>query len=255
MSIYRTCVRSRFHQLTPLSVKVATEKHSNLCSIFTIRTRATRPDACHTGHPSRWASLVDMPAAPTPHRPPEHSGVARVRARLTALGCDPEIRALSAGARSATDAAAALDVPVAAIASSIVFGVARGTATSDPPMQDPPLTPLLVITSGAHRVDTVRVAAALDLDSLHRVNADFVRTWSGFAIGGVAPVGWAPTEQQPGPPSTKDLALTFQPPTLVDVSLSRQQTLWAAAGHPNYVFRTTYAELLRITGGEAVEVD
>ena len=172
----------------------------------------------------------------------EHPGVARVRAALTELGCNPEIRRLPTSSRTAAEAAGALDVPTAAIASSIVFG-----------MTDDRL-PLLVITSGAHRVDTVGVAGTLGLDELHRVDAEYVRNWSGFAIGGVAPLGWSPRQapdrigpgDEPEPP--------FQPRTLVDVSLARSPVLWAAAGHPHYVFRTDYAQLLRITGGEAAEV-
>jgi prolyl-tRNA editing enzyme YbaK/EbsC (Cys-tRNA(Pro) deacylase) len=97
---------------------------------------------------------------------------------------------------------------------------------------------VLILTSGAHRVDVVKVADLVDeVARLDRADADFVRDTTGFAIGGVAPVGH------------------LQPvPTYVDVSLSRYRHVWAAAGHSHTVFRTTYEELLRVTGGRAIEV-
>ena len=93
------------------------------------------------------------------------------------------------------------------------------------------------MTSGAHRVDLVRVAALLDVEKLERADPDLVRSATGFAIGGVAPVG------HPAP-------LT----TLVDVTLARHAEVWAAAGHPRTVFRTSYDQLLLLTGGRAAEV-
>jgi hypothetical protein len=90
------------------------------------------------------------------------------------------------------------------------------------------------MTSGAHRVDLVRVAALLGVERLERADPDLVRRATGFAIGGVAPVG------HPAP-------LT----TLVDVTLARHDEVWAAAGHPRTVFRTTYDQLLLLTGGQA----
>jgi prolyl-tRNA editing enzyme YbaK/EbsC (Cys-tRNA(Pro) deacylase) len=92
--------------------------------------------------------------------------------------------------------------------------------------------PLLVMTSGAHRVDTARVAALIGAGSVDRADARSVREWTGQAIGGVAPVG------HPQPIRT-----------LVDTWLEKYDQIWAAAGHPHTVFPTSYAELLRITHG------
>lgn len=160
-------------------------------------------------------------------------------AALERLDCSGIPQKLPDNARTAVEAAASLGVPVDCIASSIVFATHGATGPE----------PLLVITSGAHRVDTRRVASLLGKTDLDRVDASFVRQWSGFAIGGVAPVGWT------GPPSPAAAGDPYQPVTLIDVSLARHSRIWAAAGHPSYVFDTTYAELLRITGGNAAEVD
>ncbi|HEY5031093.1 MAG TPA: YbaK/EbsC family protein, partial [Actinomycetes bacterium] len=97
--------------------------------------------------------------------------------------------------------------------------------------------PLLVLTSGAHRVDTAKVAAHLDVAAIERADPEFVRTHTGMAIGGVAPVG------HPQPIRT-----------LVDVALAAYPVVWAAAGHPHTVFPTSYPELLSITGGVSAEV-
>lgn len=188
----------------------------------------------------------------------DHPSVRRVRAALTGLGCADTIRLLPDSARTAAAAAAALDTTPAAIASSIVFGVdpielaaadlgvmpssLTGTSDTSPPGAQRPLEPVLVVTSGAHRVDTAMAAQLLEVSRLHRVDADFVRQMSGFAIGGVAPVGW----ERDGEP--------WQPVTLVDVALAAQPHVWAAAGHPHSIFETSYAALLRITGGQPGEV-
>jgi prolyl-tRNA editing enzyme YbaK/EbsC (Cys-tRNA(Pro) deacylase) len=127
--------------------------------------------------------------------------------------------------RAATAAAAAaqLGCEVGAIANSLVFG-ADGA-------------PLLVMTSGAHRVDTARVAALVGASAVKRADADSVRAWTGQVIGGVAPVG------HPAPIRT-----------LVDTWLDKYDVIWAAAGHPHTVFPTSYAELLRITNGTPADV-
>ena len=93
------------------------------------------------------------------------------------------------------------------------------------------------MASGGHRVDTAKVAALVGAGSVDRADADFVRTHTGFAIGGVAPVG------HPEPLRT-----------LVDTELATYDEVWAAGGHPHTVFPTTYDELLRITGGTAADV-
>jgi len=105
----------------------------------------------------------------------EHPSVLRVQSRLRELGILGEVHHLSDSARSAQEAADALGILVGQVASSIVFKL-------------PNDYPLLVITSGRHRVDTVLVANALGVKKLHRADADFVRSWSGFAIGGVPPM-------------------------------------------------------------------
>jgi len=158
-----------------------------------------------------------------------HPGVQRVLAALAVHHVHPQVVTLPEAARTATAAATALGITPAEIANSLVFRATCATGG---------VSPLLVLTSGAHRVDLVKVADLVDdVDHLDRADADFVRDTTGFAIGGVAPVGHA------------------QPvPTYVDVSLSRHAYVWAAAGHSHTVFRTTYEELLRVTAGHAIEV-
>ena len=153
----------------------------------------------------------------------DHPGVARVAAALADLGVAGRVRALPEPAPTAATAAAQLGVPVGAIANSLVF-----SADGDP---------LLVMTSGAHRADPFKLAAVVEAHRVARADASFVRKHTGQAIGGVAPVG------HPHPLHT-----------IVDVELSRFDVVWAAGGHPHYVFPTTYDELLRITAGTAAEV-
>jgi prolyl-tRNA editing enzyme YbaK/EbsC (Cys-tRNA(Pro) deacylase) len=155
--------------------------------------------------------------------PTTHPSVVRVTARLAELGVRGAVRVLDDSARTAAQAAAQLGVDVAQIANSLVFS-ADGT-------------PLLVLASGGHRVDTAKVAALVGVTRVDRADPDFVRTHTGFAIGGVAPVG------HPEPLRT-----------LVDTALAEHDEVWAAAGHPHTVFPTTYAELLEITGGEPADV-
>jgi prolyl-tRNA editing enzyme YbaK/EbsC (Cys-tRNA(Pro) deacylase) len=142
---------------------------------------------------------------------------------LRSLGVAGEVRELPTAAHTAAAAAAQLGCEVGAIANSLVFA-ADGS-------------PLLVMTSGAHRVDTGRVAAALDLSDVLRADAKSVKAWTGQAIGGVGPVA------HPAPIRT-----------LVDNWLARYDVVWAAAGHPHTVFPTSFGELLRITGGTAADV-
>ncbi|WDZ84365.1 YbaK/EbsC family protein [Micromonospora cathayae] len=124
---------------------------------------------------------------------------------------------------TAAAAAEALGVPVGAIANSLVF--------------DADGAPLLVLTSGAHRVDTAGLAATLGVTRLRRASPEFVRTHTGQVIGGVAPLGH-PTPLR----------------TLVDTALAGYAEVWAAGGVPRAVFPSTYAELLRITAGTPAEV-
>jgi prolyl-tRNA editing enzyme YbaK/EbsC (Cys-tRNA(Pro) deacylase) len=153
----------------------------------------------------------------------EQQSVIRVRETLARLGAQGQVRALDDSARTAREAADALGIEVGQIASSLVF-LADGE-------------PVLVIASGGHRVDEMQLAAVLEVSRIEKASADQVRKATGFAIGGVAPVG------HPHPLRT-----------IVDIALSRYDEVWAAGGHPHYVFPTSYDELLRITAGEASEV-
>jgi prolyl-tRNA editing enzyme YbaK/EbsC (Cys-tRNA(Pro) deacylase) len=152
-----------------------------------------------------------------------HPRVAAVAAALRAAGAAGEPQELPASTRTAAEAAAALGCPVGAIANSLVF-LADGE-------------PLLVMTSGAHRVDTVGLAARLGVGRIQRAAPEQVSAATGQPIGGVAPVGH---------PS--------RVPTVVDTALANHERIWAAAGTANSVFPTTFAELVRITGGRAVDV-
>jgi prolyl-tRNA editing enzyme YbaK/EbsC (Cys-tRNA(Pro) deacylase) len=146
-----------------------------------------------------------------------------VASALRAGGATGEIRELDDSARTAAEAASALGVPVGAIVKSLVF-VADGS-------------PLLVLASGDHQVDTTAVAELLGVSHVRRADPDVVRAATGYAIGGVAPVA------HPQP-------LT----TLVDTHLASFASVWAAAGSPHAVFPTTYEELLALTGGAAADV-
>lgn len=171
--------------------------------------------------------------------------VERVRAALAAAGHADTVRAFPEGTRSAADAAAAVGCEVAQIAKSIVF---RGAVRS---AEDPAHAPdarsresaghlharvVLVIASGANRVDTAKVAAATGL-TIKRADGNWVRDVTGFAIGGVAPVGH----------------LT-PPVVLVDEDLFVFDRVWAAAGSPMHVFGTTATDLLRLSGGTKADV-
>ena len=155
----------------------------------------------------------------------ENASVIRVQSFLVKAGIVKQIVALSDSARTAAEAAESLGIEVGQVASSIVFKLPNGGA-------------LLVITSGRHRVDTKLVAAALGVEKLHRADADFVRDVSGFAIGGVSPLGWI---------SKPEI-------TLIDEALNDYDVVWAAAGHPHAVYPTTYNELITCNGAEPMVV-
>ncbi len=138
-------------------------------------------------------------------------------------GAPSLVRMLPDAVHTALAAAEALGVTVGQIANSLIFS-ADGE-------------PLLVLTSGAHRVDTAKVAALLGVSALTKATAEFVREHTGQPIGGVAPVG------HPEPVRT-----------LVDTDLARYDEIWAAGGIPHAVFPTTYAELVRLTAGTPAEV-
>jgi len=155
----------------------------------------------------------------------DNSSVIRVKSFLENAGIDRQIVALSDSARTATEAAEALGIEVGQVASSIVFKLPNGSA-------------LLVITSGRHRVDTKLVATGIGVEKLHRADADFVRDVSGFAIGGVSPVGWINPLGE----------------ILIDEALNDYEVVWAAAGHPHSVYPTTYSELIKCTGAKPMVV-
>ena len=152
-----------------------------------------------------------------------HESAKGVARELAALGVAGQVRELPDPAPTAATAAAQLGCAVGAIANSLVFA-ADGA-------------PLLVLTSGAHRVNTAKVGAELGVGELRRATPDFVYGSTGQRIGGVAPVG------HPRPITT-----------LVDTALRGYDTVWAAAGHPHAVFPTSFDELVRITSGRAVDV-
>ncbi len=150
-------------------------------------------------------------------------GFQRVCAALAERGHAHAPRWLDVPARTAQEAADALGVSVGQIAKSVIFRRrADGTA-------------VLVVTSGDRRVDEKRVAALTG--PLGRADADFVKAATGFSIGGVAP-----------------LAHSTPPLTLIDRELFRYTEIWAAAGHPNGVFRLSPEELLQLTGAPAADV-
>jgi prolyl-tRNA editing enzyme YbaK/EbsC (Cys-tRNA(Pro) deacylase) len=141
-----------------------------------------------------------------------------------ALGDKFEVLEFEATTRTAADAAAAIGCTVAEIAKSLIFRMLGSNR------------PVLVVASGVNRVDEIKVAEAVG-EKIARADADFVREATGFAIGGVPPVGHA------------------TPPTvLIDQSLMALAEIWAAAGTPNAVFRLTPSELVALTGGRVAAV-
>ncbi|MFC7382988.1 YbaK/EbsC family protein [Sphaerisporangium rhizosphaerae] len=153
-----------------------------------------------------------------------HPSVTKVTDALREAGATGEVVVLTDPAPTAAAAAAQLGCEVGAIANSLVF--------------DADGQPLLVLTSGAHRVDTGLIAGLVGAAKVKRATPDFVKAATGQAIGGVAPVG------HPAPIRT-----------LVDTWLAKHEVVWAAAGHVHTVFPTTYDELLRMTGGAPTEVE
>ena len=152
-----------------------------------------------------------------------HKTAEYVAGELAGLGVEGQVRELAEPAPTAATAAAQLGCEVGAIANSLLFS-ADGE-------------PLLVLTSGAHRVDTAKVAAELGVEKVRRADPDFVYASTGQRIGGVAPIG------HPKPVHT-----------LVDVALQSYDVVWAAAGHVHTVFPTTFDELVRITSGTPADV-
>ncbi|PWN03567.1 aminoacyl-tRNA deacylase [Nocardioides silvaticus] len=154
----------------------------------------------------------------------DHPSISRFRAEHARRGGAGEIVILPDAVHTAALAAEALGCEVGAIANSLLFDAGG--------------SPVLILTSGAHRVDTRKTAAGVGVEKLRRASPEFVREHTGQVIGGVSPIG------HPAPV-----------PTYLDSWLQRYDVVWAAAGHPAAVFSTTYDELLRLTGASPVDVE
>jgi prolyl-tRNA editing enzyme YbaK/EbsC (Cys-tRNA(Pro) deacylase) len=152
------------------------------------------------------------------------SSAGRVREALAELGLAAEIREFDASTRTSADAAAAIGCSVAQIAKSLVFRA------------KPSGRAVLVIASGVNRVSEAKLAAAVG-EAIGKADAAFVRDKTGFAIGGVAPVGHI-----------------GKPVILIDEDLLQFADIWAAAGTPNSVFRLAAADLQRVTGGRIADL-
>ena len=154
----------------------------------------------------------------------EHASITSFRGEHTRLGGTGDVVILPDSAHTAALAAAALGCEVGAIANSLLF--------------DGDGEPVLILTSGAHRVDVAATAGRIGVASLKRASPEFVRHHTGQVIGGVSPLA------HPAPV-----------PTWLDPWLRRYDVVWAAAGHPAAVYATTYDELAAMTGAQAVEVE
>jgi len=154
---------------------------------------------------------------------PEHPSISRFREELARRGGTGRVVVLPDSVHTAALAAEALGCEVGAIANSLLF--------------DADGSPVLILTSGAHRVDTRKVAAELGVEKLGRAAPEFVREHTGQVIGGVSPIA------HPTPV-----------PTYIDPWLERYDEVWAAAGHPSAVFSTSYDELVHLTGATPIDV-
>jgi prolyl-tRNA editing enzyme YbaK/EbsC (Cys-tRNA(Pro) deacylase) len=155
----------------------------------------------------------------------EKAAVRRFKEAADSLGIKGEINILAETARTAIDAANGLGIEVGQIASSLIFKLPSGN-------------PLLIITSGRHRVDTDLVAKNLNIPELGRADANYVKEVSGYSVGGVSPLGWI---------SKPEIIL-------IDEALNDYEIVWAAAGHPHAVYPTTYDELIQCTGAQPMVV-
>jgi len=154
----------------------------------------------------------------------EHPSIARFRDDHAGRGGTGRIVVLPDAVHTAALAAEALGCEVGAIANSLLFDAGG--------------SPVLVLTSGAHRVDTAKVAATIGVAALRRATPEFVREHTGQVIGGVSPIA------HPRPV-----------PTYLDTWLRRYDVVWAAAGHPSAVFSTTFEELAAMTGAPEIDVE
>ena len=155
----------------------------------------------------------------------EKAAVRRFKEAADSLGIKGEINILAETARTAIDAANGLGIEVGQIASSLIFKLPSGK-------------PLLIITSGRHRVDTELVAKNLNIPELGRADANYVKEVSGYSVGGVSPIGW----------------ITQPEITLIDEALNDYEVVWAASGHPHAVYPTSYTELISCTKAQPMVV-
>ncbi|ASY21134.1 aminoacyl-tRNA deacylase [Candidatus Planktophila dulcis] len=155
----------------------------------------------------------------------EKAAVKRFKEAADSLGVKGQINILADTARTAIDAANGLGIEVGQIASSLIFKLPSGN-------------PLLIITSGRHRVDTELVAKNLNIAELGRADANYVKEVSGYSVGGVSPIGWISTPEM----------------TLIDEALNDYEIVWAASGHPHAVYPTSYAELITCTSATPMVV-
>ncbi len=152
------------------------------------------------------------------------SSAQKVQSALQAAGLQLEVIELPESTRTSLEAAQAIGCQVGQIAKSIVFQTAES------------LSPILVIASGSNRVSEEVIAVRLG-EKIKKANADFVQDHTGFIIGGVPPVGHAEHLE-----------------TFIDIDLFQYSEIWAAAGNPHAVFRLKPDDLLRMTGGEVIQV-
>ena len=155
----------------------------------------------------------------------EKAAVKRFIQAAADLGVMGVVTVLTETARTAVDAASGLGIEVGQIASSLIFKLPSGN-------------PLLIITSGRHRVDTDLVAKNLGIPELGRADANYVKEVSGYSVGGVSPLGW----------------ISMPEIILIDEALNDYEVVWAASGHPHAVYPTSFSELINCTGATPMVV-
>lgn len=155
---------------------------------------------------------------------PMRTSALKVQEALARLGRDFEVVEFDASTRTSADAAAAIGCTIAQIAKSLVFRA------------KPSGRPVLVMASGANRVNEKKVEAELG-ERLGKADAEYVRDKTGFVIGGVPPIGHA-----------------TKPAAFIDRDLLQFAEIWAAAGTPHAVFRLTPGDLVEITGGKVIDL-
>ncbi len=148
----------------------------------------------------------------------------RVQQLLSGMGLETQVIEFAETTKTSADAAQQIGCSVARIAKSLIFRARQSNR------------PVLVIASGVNRVDEKALEALLG-EKIGKADADFVRDKTGYAIGGVAPVGHA-----------------SPPVTFIDEDLLKLETIWAAAGTPFAVFRLTPADLVRLTAGRVATI-